>query len=82
MNDRINSVKLGITLGLIFGLSFFLLALVSNTYGSGFFNVLKSVYPGCGTKTIWNKLTCGFLGGLDGLFFGLLIGVIYNNIPL
>jgi|TARA_A200000113_G_scaffold202688_1_gene197283 hypothetical protein len=81
--DTIHSLKLGLTLGILIGVSFFFLSFIVNKkYGVVFFNMLKNVYPGCSNKTLGNKLMCGLLGFLDGFVGGYLIGVIYNHIPL
>ena len=81
--NKIHSIKLGITLGIIVGLSVFIFSLIVNEKnGYLFFNLIKNVYPGCSNKTFGNQLMCGVMGFLDGFVGGFLIGVIYNNIPL
>lgn len=81
-NNKIHSIKLGLTLGIIFGISIFIFSLFTNeNYGYVFFNILKNVYPGCSDETFGNQLMCGVMGFLDGFIGGFLIGVIYNHIP-
>ena len=81
MKNKIDSLRLGVTLGLIVGVSMLILSTISNkNYGSIMFDIIKEVYPGCSNETFVNKMICGLLGFLDGFIGGFLIGIIYNNI--
>jgi hypothetical protein len=76
-------VRLGLTLGLIWGISIYLLSLlVDKNYGVLFFKILEDAYPGCSRKTCYGKLICGSMGFLDGFLGGILIGILYNNINI
>ena len=76
-------IRLGITLGIIWGTSIFLLSLFSNKkYGLLIFNSIADIYIGCSQKNLFSKLLCGILGFLDAFIGGILIGTIYNNIKI
>ena len=77
---KIYPLRLGITLGIIWGASVISLALVSSkNYGSFAFKLIKNLYTGCSKNNI---LLCGFLGFIDAFIGGVLIGFIYNNINI
>ncbi len=80
--SKIYSVRLGLTIGILWGLSVFLLALISDDNNSLFFKMIESGYPGCNRETINGKLICGLMGFLDGFVGGLIIGLLYNNINI
>ena len=75
--------RLGLTIGLLCGLSILLLVLLADkNYGVLFFKILEGAYPGCNRKDLKGKLMCGLMGFLDGFVGGILIGLIYNNINI
>lgn len=77
----IHSVRLGLTLGIIWGtVVLFLSILCNKNYGSAIFKVLKNIYPGCNNGSLFGRFTCGFLGFVDAFMLGFLIGIIYNNL--
>ena len=81
--SEIYTVRLGLTIGLLFGISIFLLVvLVDKNYGVLFFKMLEGVYPGCSRKDLFGKMMCGLMGFLDGFIGGILIGLIYNNLRI
>lgn len=81
MKSKIDSVKLGVTLGILVALSMLILTIVVNeNNGYIVFNMIKNVYPGCSQETVLNRFMCVFFGFLDGFIGGFLIGFIYNNI--
>ena len=76
-------LRLGLTLGIVFGLSIFVLLLLADkNYGILFFKILEETYPGCSRKTFIGKFLCGLMGFLDGFLGGIIIGYIYNNLKL
>jgi hypothetical protein len=80
---KIYPIRLGLTLGIIWGVSMILLAFISNkNFGSLFFNSISQIYIGCSKKNIFSKLFCGFLGFLDAFIGGILIALLYNSIPI
>lgn len=80
MSD-IHAIRLGLTLGLIFGISVFILSFIApRNYGIVFFGLLEDVYIGCNRKTFIGKFLCGFMAFLDAFIGGVLIGYIYNHL--
>lgn len=81
--NEIYVIRLGLTLGLIFGISIFLLVLLAHkNYGILFFKILEGAYPGCSRDNLLGKFLCGFMGFLDGFLGGILIGYLYNNLKI
>jgi hypothetical protein len=75
----IHSIRLGVTLAIIWGINMFLLSFISRTnYGGVIFRAMENAYPGCGNKSIEGQLLCLVMGTLDGFCLGLIIGLIYN----
>ena len=80
---EIYTVRLGLTIGLLCGISIFLLVLLAEkNYGVLFFKMLEGSYPGCSRKDLFGKVMCGLMGFLDGFVGGVLIALIYNNISI
>ena len=76
-------VRLGLTLGIVYGVSILLLSLVTKeSYGGVMFRLLEGVYPGCDRTTQWGKLLCGGMAFLDGFLGGVLFGIMYNILPV
>ena len=81
--NKIYPVRLGVTIGILWGIIIFLFALLVNKkIKLLFFKVIEEVYPGCSSKTIFGPYMCGLMGFLDGFIGGLLIGLLYNNISI
>ena len=76
-------IRLGITIGILWGVSMLLLALFTGReYGSVIFKLISKVYIGCSQKNILSKLVCGLYGFIDGFITGALIALLYNFIAI
>jgi len=75
-------IRLGITLGIIWGFTMLIFSLITNNYGISMFNALAEVYLGCSKKNLFSKLLCGLWGFADAFILGILIGYIYNYIRI
>lgn len=76
-------IRLGLTLGIIWGSSMLILAFLHNkTYGSVLFGMMSNLYLGCHRDNILGKLTCGLLAFLDAFFGGFIFAHLYNYLPL
>ena len=75
----LHPTKLGLAGGILWGLSMFVLTLVSvgTGYAAGFFNGMASIYPGYSVSPIGSiiGLVYGFLDAFIGLF---LFAWLYN----
>lgn len=81
--DKIYVLRLGLTIGILYGVTILLLVLLADkNYGVLFFKILEGAYPGCNRKDLAGKLMCGYMGFLDGFIGGILIGFIYNNLNI
>ena len=81
--SHVHPVRLGITIGLIWGLSVVLLALLAKySYASLFFRMVQEVYAGCDHKTCLGIFICALFGFVDGFIGGALVGLIYNWLPV
>jgi hypothetical protein len=84
----IHSVRLGVTLGLIWSLTVFVLSVVDTSvikslrYGGDFFDGIASIYPACKSKTMGGRVLCAVMAFADVFTLGVLIGVIYNALPI
>ena len=79
----IHSIRLGVTLAIIWGINMFLLSFISRSnYGGVIFRAMQNAYPGCGNKDIQGQLMCLIMGSLDGFSLGLMIGLIYNALKM
>ena len=80
---KLYPIRLGLTIGIIWGVSMILLAfLTDKKFGSLLFNLISQIYIGCSQKSILSKLFCGFLGFLDGFIAGVLIALLYNYMTI
>ena len=80
---KLYPIRLGVTIGIIWGVSMILLALFTGKqYGSVLFKLVSQVYIGCSQKNILSKLICGLYGFIDGFITGALIALIYNYITI
>jgi hypothetical protein len=81
-------VRLGLTLGLIWATSVFLLAIINKTnltgihYAKRFFNGISSIYPACGSGKPADIAMCTAMAFGDTFSLGLFIGLIYNAIKI
>ena len=81
--EKIYVLRLGLTIGILCGVTILLLVLLADkNYGVLFFKILEGAYPGCNRKDLLGKLMCGLMGFLDGFVGGILIGLIYNNLNI
>lgn len=79
----IHTIRLSLTLAIIWGINMLLLSLFSQmNYGGVIFHAMRNVYPGCGNKNIQGQLMCLLMGSLDGFSLGLMIGLIYNALNM
>lgn len=79
----IQTVRLAVTLAIIWGINMLLLSLLSKVnYGGVIFQALRNAYPGCGNKTPEGIAMCVLMGALDGASLGLMIGLIYNALKM
>ncbi len=79
---KVNVRALGYSFALLWGGAVFITGsanLIWPTYGTGFLEVLASVYPGYqGTASVTQVLVGTFSGLVDGFVGGLVLGWIYN----
>lgn len=76
-------VRLGLTIGIVYGVSLWLLALLTRkTYAGVLFRLLEGVYPGCNRTTQLGKFLCGSMAFLDGFLGGVLFAIVYNMLPI
>lgn len=81
-------VRLGLTLGIIWATSVFVLAIINKTsltgihYGKRFFNGVSSIYPACGSGKATDIAMCTAMAFGDTFSLGVLIGLIYNAIKI
>ena len=79
---RISPPALALTLGVLWGAAMLIMGVVHAiipSYGSGFFDVMGSVYPGIeGSGTAGDVLLGTVYGLVDGALGGLLIAWVYN----
>ena len=80
---KLYPIRLGITIGIFWGVSMILLALFTGKqYGSVFFKLISQVYIGCSQQNILSKLVCGLYGFIDGFITGALIALLYNYLTI
>ena len=51
-------------------------------YGLTMFKMLEEGYPGCKNNDLKGVATCTVFGFFDGFIFGVLVALLYNNIPI
>ena len=79
----IHTIRLALTLAIIWGINMMLLSLFSRmNYGGVIFHAMENAYPGCSNKNIEGQLMCLLMGFLDGFSLGLMIGLIYNSLKM
>ena len=76
-------IRLGITLGIIWGFCVLSLAFLANKeYGMPLFHMISQVYVGCSQKDTLSKFICGIMGFIDAFIFGIIIGYLYNFLSI
>ena len=77
--EKLDIKNLGLTLGILTGLYFFLIALSANlfSYGNLIVTTLSSIYIGYSASLIGSIIGLIY-GFIDGFIFGALIALIYN----
>lgn len=79
----IQTIRLALTLAIIWGINMFLLSFLSHVnYGGVIFRAMQNAYPGCNNKDMKGQLMCLLMGCLDGFSLGLMIGIIYNALKM
>ena len=80
---RFNLRALAMTSCVLWGLALFLTGLANmiwRGYGAGFLGVLETIYPGYHASGSFPDLIVGTLYAVvDGAFFGLVFGWLYNR---
>ena len=80
---EMHPIRLGVTLGIVWGSCMLLLALFAGeNYGISFLSAMSKLYIGCGQESLFSKLLCGVLGFLDAFVGGWLVGEVYNRLPI
>jgi len=80
---KIHSLRLGVSLGIIWGFTMIVLAFLANKhYGLPLFQSISKIYIGCNQNNFFSKILCGLIGFIDAFVLGFLIGFIYNRIPI
>ncbi len=80
---KISALKLGISGGIIWGLSMFVFTVISiyTGYATAFLKIMSSIYPGY--KISWAGSFLGLIYGFVDAFIGLfLLACIYNLMNL
>jgi hypothetical protein len=80
---KLGVLRLGKTLGIVWGLVAFFTALGNllwNSYGIALLKVLESIYPGYtfGRWGFWGVLVVTLYAALDGFVLGVVIAWVYN----
>ncbi len=80
---KVGVLRLGKTLGIVWGLLVFLVGLgnlIWNSYGIALLKVLESIYPGYtfGRWGFWGVLVVTLYAALDGFVLGVVIAWLYN----
>ena len=76
---KLNSVGLGLAIGILWGVSLFALGLMAHfyVYGKPFVDPLSTLYLGY-EPSIRGSIIGGLIGLIDGFFTGFLIAWLYN----
>ena len=73
-------IRLGITIGLLWSIVILILSFMREfKYSKMMINFISKLYPKCNYNNIYICMVSGFI---DGFIWGILIGVIYNNLPI
>ena len=81
-------VRLGLTLGIIWAISVFLLAIINKTnltgirYAGEFFDGIGSIYPPCRSGKPRDIAMCTAMAFGDTFALGLIIGLLYNALRI
>lgn len=78
--SKLNPVALGLSLGVLWGVSLFLLGLIAYfyTYGHPFVSAVGTLYLGY-EPTLIGSVLGGIIGFFDAFITGLLIAWLYNQ---
>ncbi len=78
-NCRLSPLALGLSLGVIWGVSVFIMGLLAQyySYGTGFVGAMGVIYVGY-EPSIMGSLIGGLFGFIDALVGGALIAWLYN----
>lgn len=76
---KLNPLALGVSLGIVWGVSIFIIGLVAHffMYGSAFVSAMGIVYVGYGSS-IASCINAAAIGFVDAFIIGALIGWLYN----
>jgi hypothetical protein len=77
---KLNTVALGLALGIFWGLSVLVMGLIAThaTYGKPFVETLALMYPGY-APTVMGSIYGGLIGFADAFIGGFLVGWLYNK---
>ncbi len=77
--QRLNPLAFGVSLGIVWGVSIFLMGLVAFYFmiGTGFVSSMGLIYVGYGTSVV-SCINAGAIGFVDAFIIGGLIGWLYN----
>lgn len=77
------SVRLGVTLGILWALNVFLMPMMTSIINvAPFYKAISAIYPGCQSGSFGGRLLCTAAAFADLFSLGFLIGVIYNRLPI
>lgn len=83
VSSQIYTIRLGVVIGIICSFAVLLISLLSRkNYGLTMFKMLEEGYPGCKNNDVKGITTCTVFGFFDGFIFGVLVALLYNNIPI
>jgi hypothetical protein len=77
--SKLSPLSLGLSLGILWGVSVLLLGLIATyyPYGKPFVAALATLYPGY-AATISGSFIGGAIGLVDGFISGLILALLYN----
>lgn len=79
----IYSVRLGVTLGILWALNVFLMPMMTSIVNVGpFYKAISTIYPGCQSGTFFGRILCTAAAFADLFSLGFLIGILYNRLPI
>lgn len=83
VSSQIYTIRLGVVIGIICSFAVLLISLLSKkNYGLTMFKMLEEGYPGCRNNDANGIAICTVFGFFDGFIFGVLVALLYNNIPI
>lgn len=79
---KINPKKLGLSIGLVWGVMVFIFTLIAAATDFGYLTLINlSIYPWY-TISVPGAFAGLFWGFIDGLVGGYLLGWVYNKLPI